>query len=156
MPTIARPYGVTVSGIASRVQSLRISADSQPSIADVDAIIAEEGAWVAARLRRVGVGPHLEEGSETHHIARGVVYDLVIQRVSPLRGRDASPLADALRRDAKEKLAAIEVGPQGLGDGAEASQNHRVVTSAHRTREIERYNNTRASLARRMATRGTL
>lgn len=156
MPTVSRPYGVTTAGVASRVQSMSITAVSSPSTTDVDAIIAEEGAWVAAQLRRVGVGPEIEQDSETHHIARGVVFDLVIARVAPLRARDGSPMGQDVRRRAEEVIEAIRVGPQGLGDGADGSRNHRLTTSAQRTSEIERYNDTRASLARRLATRGRM
>jgi len=155
MSTVPAPWGVTPALVASRVQSMQLTADSSPSLSDVEAIIAEHAAWVAARLRRVGVGPDLVDGSETMLIARGCVFRLVVCEVDTLRGREATTMTD-LQRDAEARIAAIDVGPQGLGDGAEGSRAHRLATSASLTERIERFNSSSAPLGSRLAGRGKL
>lgn len=153
MALVSRPWGVTPALVASRVQSLRLTETSQPSIADVTAMISEDASWVAARLRRVGVGPDLDDQSETYSIARRVVFDLVISRVAPLRGREESSMASQIMRDAERVLDSIEVGPQGLGDAAEGAKNHRVQTSHSARERVRSFNDAHASLGVRLATR---
>jgi hypothetical protein len=134
---------------------MRITATSSPSLGDVEEIIVEQSAWIAARLRDVGVGPDLTDGSETHGIARGILYDLVVAAVDTLRGREDTKMTEVQRR-ADARIAAIDLGPQGLGDDAAASRNHRVTTSARRSREVREYNENKAGRGIRMATRREL
>ncbi len=155
MAMVPRPWGVTPAMIASSVQSMKLTANSQPSTADVERIIRGESGWVAARLRRVGVGPDLEEETETYDIAREVLCDLVRAKIDTLRGRKDTEMG-SVRADAKERIAAIDVGPQGLGDEAAASRNHRVTTSARRSREVSEWIDRHATLGKRLAEKGEL
>lgn len=155
MALVSRPWGVTPALVASRVQSMKLASNSQPSIADVERIIRGESGWVAGRLRRVGVGPDLEEGSETFDLASEVLMDLVTAKVDTLRGRKDTDMA-SVRAEARERIDAIDRGPQGLGDEASTSRNHRVMTSARRSREVRTFNAEYAPRGVRMATDGEL
>ncbi len=150
---IARPWGITPTKVASRINSFQLSATSNPSESDIEAIIKEKASWVAARLRRVGVDPDLDPEGETIGIAESVVYGLVIGEVDTLRGRRNTEMMMTLE-SAKEMIDAIDVGPQGLGDDAAASKNHRVKTSRSAEKRVKRYNRDNAPLAVRLATRG--
>lgn len=155
MPTLSRPWGVTPEKVASRIQSFNLTESSSPSLQDVEEIITEHATWVAGRLRRVGVGPDLDAESETVGIVRGVLFRLVIGEVTTLRGRDDTNMA-SLIRSAEQVIAAIDVGPQGLGDDAQASRSHRMATSASKAREVERFNATHAATGVILATRNKL
>lgn len=152
MPILSPPWGVTPAKIASRVQSLNLTATSSPSIEDVEEIIRENADWIAGLMESRGIGRDLDTEGTTLGIIRRTLYRLVIAEVDTLRGRKTTEMT-ALISEAEEMIKRIALGPQAMGTDAAASKNHRVFTSRSAEREIREYNDREAPLAVRLATR---
>lgn len=157
MPEIGPPYGATVDGAASRVPEFLLDETSSPSLADAAEILAEEGAYVAGRLRRMTGRTVIEEGTDTQYILRGCVYDLVTSRLVMLRGRGTDELHQQIARRVDERLTQLaSEGATGLGDGTAANENGRVATSSTDAAEVRRYIEANGSTGAKLAIRNRL
>ena len=157
MPTLAPPYGVTPQLVASRVPEFRLDETSRPSLSDAQAIVDEEAAYVAGRLRRMIGRTTVEGDTDTHYIVRGCVFDLCVARLAMLRGRGTDQLHTQVQGRVDERLRQLaEEGATGLGDGAASDGNARVRTSTSDAAEARAYIERSGSIGLRLATRGRL
>jgi hypothetical protein len=157
MPSVPSPYGVTAELVARRIPEFALTETSRPSLADAQAIVMEEGAYVATRLRRILGYAELDDASDTLLVVRGCVFDLVASQLAMLRGRGTDELHAQVRSRVESRLRQFaEEGASSMGDGATASDNMRAHTSASDVEKVRAYNDRHGGIGVRLATRGRL
>jgi hypothetical protein len=113
-------YGVDAPAIQARIQDVKISATTSPSLTDLDLLVADCAALVNGEAIAVGVDPSISSADEpvVYQILRGMVIVRACAEFLRARGRGSDSGWKSYMQDYAERLGTLRSRTEAIQERA--------------------------------------
>jgi hypothetical protein len=113
-------YGVDAPAIQARIQDVKISATTSPSLTDLDLLVADCAALVNGEAIAVGVDPSISSADEpvVYQILRGMVIVRTCAEFLRARGRGSDSGWQSYMKDYAERLDTLRGRTEAIQERA--------------------------------------
>ena len=113
-------YGVDAAAIQARIQDVKITATTMPSLTDLDLLIADAAALVNGEAIAVGVDPSIASADEpvVYQILRGMVIVRTCAEFLRARGRGSDSGWQSYMKDYSERLDTLRGRTEAIQERA--------------------------------------